>query len=396
MWRLLLSSLLILQACAEVPFAPDVQATCKAGFMIINVRFPGLQYKGVVHSTGHRAAPCAVEGDGSNSVTLSLPLITDDEDADYCGVRLNATSKEKFLPLAVRSHSFLELAEDKFYTIKCGLHGFRNSKNESSFVELALRDSEGRSTSEAVFNRQYLLRAQVAGPDTEHAMRMRNCFSFGEVNTSVQLTGADGCPVAPQMQAFTYNDSLGLAEAGLTMFRFADTNRVNFQCEVQICKKPCPAADCDGPRSQRLQAAGSPDNSLQDGLQDNQRLKAATTVWVVDPSASEDLRECSWYPPWLWILCIALAVLFLIMMLINVFLCSAMTCSCTKTSVIEREPSVIEEYDPYRSEWHGSQCGSRRSSTDYVSGGSTLRSDHYAVPSSKRHGNQFHNQLYHG
>ena len=38
------------------------------------------------------------------------------------------------------------------------------------------------------------------------------------------------------MGTFTYNDTLGIAEAELTMFRFADTNRVNFQCEVQICK----------------------------------------------------------------------------------------------------------------------------------------------------------------
>lgn len=35
-----------------------------------------------------------------------------------------------------------------------------------------------------------------------------------------------------------------------------------------------------------------------------------------------------------------------------------MTCSCTRTDIIEKEPSIIEDYDPYRS-WHGSQYGSR-------------------------------------
>lgn len=35
-----------------------------------------------------------------------------------------------------------------------------------------------------------------------------------------------------------------------------------------------------------------------------------------------------------------------------------MSCSCARTEVIEKEPSIIEDYDPYRS-WHGSQYGSR-------------------------------------
>ena len=42
-------------------------------------------------------------------------------------------------------------------------------------------------------------------------------------------------------------------------------------------------------------------------------------------------------------LTIAFGVLFGIMLLINVFLCSAMTCSCTRTEVIEKEPSVYDD-----------------------------------------------------
>lgn len=50
--------------------------------------------------------------------------------------------------------------------------------------------------------------------------------------------------------------------------------------------------------------------------------------------------------------------------------------------IIEKEPSIIEEYDPYRS-WHGSQYGSRYSlhgrennghNKGYMSGGSTIHS----------------------
>ncbi|KAE8742935.1 hypothetical protein FOCC_FOCC011487 [Frankliniella occidentalis] len=99
------------------------------------------------------------------------------------------------------------------------------------------------------------------------------------------------------------------------------------------------------------------------------------------------------HPPWLLWLCIALGVLFLIMLIINCFLCSAMTCSCARTEVIEKEPSIIEDYDPYRS-WHGSQYGSRYSlngKPGYTSGGSTMNStrsvstnsDHYAIVHSR-------------
>lgn len=81
------------------------------------------------------------------------------------------------------------------------------------------------------------------------------------------------------------------------------------------------------------------------------------------------VATCSGIQPlWLLYLCIAFGILFLIMLIINVFLCSAMTCSCSKTEVIEKEPSIIEEYDPYRS-WHGSQYGSRYVSVCVCGGG---------------------------
>ena len=47
------------------------------------------------------------------------------------------------------------------------------------------------------------------------------------------------------------------------------------------------------------------------------------------------------------------------MLVINVFLCSAMTCSCTKHSKEEKEASYLEDFDPYARSWQGSQYGSR-------------------------------------
>lgn len=69
--------------------------------------------------------------------------------------------------------------------------------------------------------------------------------------------------------------------------------------------------------------------------------------------------DCGVSPPWLLYLCIAFGILFLVMLIINVFLCSAMTCSCARTESMEKEPSIIEEFDPYTRSWQGSQYGSR-------------------------------------
>jgi hypothetical protein len=64
-------------------------------------------------------------------------------------------------------------------------------------------------------------------------------------------------------------------------------------------------------------------------------------------------------PKWLLWLSIVLGVFFLLMLLVNLFLCSALTCTCTRTELVEKEPSVLEDYDPYRS-WAGSQYGGSR------------------------------------
>jgi len=406
MWASALLSLLLLKGYAEASFAPRVEATCTKGFMLINVEFPGTTFKGVVHGNGFRKTPeCVAEGDGSSRVNLRLPLITDHEDPEYCGMRLNDTSKEKVLPLIIRAHNFLETKEDKFYTIRCGPQGFRNDRNQSSFVDLQLLDMEGRQTSEAVFNRNYKLRAEIEGPDSDHTMRVGSCFSFGDVNVSIPLTDKNGCPTE-HITKFTYNDTAGVAETTLTMFRFAETNRVNFQCEMIICKKPCQMEACsDNIKSERLVSSDPDAQNL-----DSNMVKAATTVFVVDPALTEGQQGCGWHPTWLWILTLALGILFIIMLIINLFLCASMTCMCTSTDIVEREPSVIEEYDPYRSSWHGSQCGSRYSlggagmkNGGYLSGASTLNSgrsvsshsDHYAAISHHRGGGGHHHPEHH-
>ena len=81
-------------------------------------------------------------------------------------------------------------------------------------------------------------------------------------------------------------------------------------------------------------------------------LMASYSVFVVEPGAtpvevSEVCEDCSLGPVWLLYLCIAFGILFLVMLVINLFLCSAMSCRsalivfiCFYSSVI---PAVVED-----------------------------------------------------
>ena len=53
-----------------------------------------------------------------------------------------------------------------------------------------------------------------------------------------------------------------------------------------------------------------------------------------------------------------IGILFVVMLVINLFLCSAMSCSCGRSSK-EKEASYLEDFDPYARSWQGSQYGSR-------------------------------------
>ena len=86
-------------------------------------------------------------------------------------------------------------------------------------------------------------------------------------------------------------------------------------------------------------------------------LLASTSAYVVEPGENildyVKSSECSKYDfPWLLPLAIVLGILLLIMMIINIFLCTSLSCTCTKTEVVEKEEgSELEDYDPYKIDW---------------------------------------------
>lgn len=385
----------VAQTLVEQDFAPVVTATCKAGHMTIKVNTNSSFY-GAIHARDFRTPACIAYGNSSRLTTLDINLLASHGSPDYCGVLVNNKTEERSIPIAVRIHRTLELADDKFYVITCGKAGFKNARNETSLVSLKVLE-KGKKVQEVTYGHAYTLRADISRPDGTYGIRVKSCFAFNKSNTSVPLIDDKGCPLNSKViSPFKYDEKQGAADATLySMFRFSEGPEVHFQCDIAICKGLCPEAQCDD--SSGVALARAQPNNIYSETTDEGVLMASTTVFVLDPGQLPRIEELcdegTIRPPWLLYLCIAFGLMFLIMLVINIFLCSAMTCSCARTEVIEKEPSIIEDYDPYRS-WHGSQYGSRYSlngKPGYVSGGSTMNStrsistnsDHYAIVHSR-------------
>jgi len=385
------------QAAVDQEFLPSVTASCQGGLMTIKVETKQ-NFQGVMHVCDRargdckRNPACTVYGDGNTTASLRINMLARQNDTDFCGVYINDRTSERSVPIAVRFHKTLELGDDKYYVITCGRSAFRNSRNETADAYMRLYSEDNKRVTEAVYGRKYKLRVGVNNLDGFYGFRPASCFTYGGPNSSViPLFDKRGCPEKKIATAFV-QDGKGYAEAEIPMYRFAEYNVVNIQCDILICKGGCGEAFCDDDTIFAQGRAIGRDFPESEGS-----LMASYSVYVVDPGALPlAVATCSGIQPlWLLYLCIAFGILFLIMLIINVFLCSAMTCSCSKTEVIEKEPSIIEEYDPYRS-WHGSQYGSRYSlngvtKPGYISAGSTMNStrsystnsDHYAIVHSR-------------
>uniref|UniRef100_T1ILQ0 ZP domain-containing protein n=1 Tax=Strigamia maritima TaxID=126957 RepID=T1ILQ0_STRMM len=377
-------------------FNPTVTATCQGKLMTITLttRQP---FNGIMHTKDkdkdYRTNPCSVLGnDHSKTVTLKLNILALPGDDDYCGEVSNEKKDDRKVAVAVRMHKTLELVDDKYFTISCNKHTFRNARSELSEVSLKFLD-DGKRVTEVYHGRQYTLRAESSKPDGIHGIKVINCVGFSASNFSeISLIDSHGCPTSPLMSIFKYDQVKGYADATIfTMFKYPESRKVVIQCDIVKCSEGCPEESCQDVGSIRPQARTTVPN-----VGDDSNLMVSATANVLEPGETSPdaipLTECN-INRWSWLLglCIAFGVLFIIMLIINIFLCSALTCTCTRQEVLEKDPSVIEEYDPYKGDWVGSQYGSRYSlngKPGYTSGASTMNSttrsvstnsDHYAI-----------------
>lgn len=111
-----------------------------------------------------------------------------------------------------------------------------------------------------------------------YGIRIKSCYAFSKLNSSVLLIDDRGCPVQPGiLGAFSYEQALGRAEADLhSMFRFPGSGELHFQCDVAVCTRGrCPEPQCDDD-----QALG---RSLATPTTDDGVLIASTSVFVLEP-----------------------------------------------------------------------------------------------------------------
>ena len=268
-------------------------------------------------------------------------------------------TEERRVAIGVRAHNTIELLEDRLYVVTCGKAGFQNSRNEVSVVQLKVTD--GFSKKSAVLEGSpYTLRIEVLNHDPKYGILAKKCFAFDNSETSVLLVDDRGCRAQKLLSEFSYDDSAGTADATLySMFRMPNSNRTYFQCDVEICSGSCPKPSCDLDEQQITTKLDNSELQSVDPFsrsQSDDTVTTSTSVFVAEPgsSAAVGAAVCTagdLNPSWLTYLCIAFGVLFAIMLLINIFLCSAMTCSCTRTEVIEKEPSIYDDYSVYDSQY---------------------------------------------
>jgi hypothetical protein len=100
---------------------------------------------------------------------------------------------------------------------------------------------------------------------------------------------SSSCPDPSILSPFKYNRLSGSAEASLySMFKFPDSNRVHFQCDIVICKGACAETDCDEAlpearslKDPRLAAATKAEALLQ--ATEEGSLMASYSVFVLEP-----------------------------------------------------------------------------------------------------------------
>jgi len=222
---------------------------------------------------------------------------------------------------------------------------------------------EGKKITEATYGKEYKLQAEMDKPSADFGIRVRNCFAFSDKNSSVRLLNDSGCPEKNVLSQFVFDRETGTSSANLySMFRFPESNTVHLQCDIILCEaRNCQDSLCvTDPNTAKRSRVGE---SVEENGSEH-RMMASTTVYVLEPgvSALASTELCELGPPWLLWLCVVFGVLFLIMLFVNVFLCSAMTCSISRNDPEPEEKAgsvfTVQDYDPYRS-WSGSQYGSR-------------------------------------
>ena len=120
----------------------------------------------------------------------------------------------------MRADPFVDLLEDKIFSVSCGRSGFQNSKTDITFVKLSLMDGSRplRSGQEDV---SYNLHLELLNPNPNFGLMVRNCHVFNLAGTSISLVDDRGCHNTNFVSSWTYDQDSGVADTTLFSLRKA-------------------------------------------------------------------------------------------------------------------------------------------------------------------------------
>ncbi|XP_055353056.1 uncharacterized protein LOC129598984 isoform X2 [Paramacrobiotus metropolitanus] len=334
-------------------------------------------FAGIINARGHRDS-CFQLGDGkSRQTVLIVPLLNTPNDPIYCAQQRDIATGDYKVVIEVHAHKMLELENDKMFIISCSQNGLL--ANGSVRLSLLQRGEEV-ANNRLVQGEQYLLSVVYSNATIRNQqLDVTNCVAFGRSNATQQLSDNRGCPVDNSpLGKFDANDTAAVAVVS-KMFKFQDSTQMHIQCDVGFCRVPCQKPLCPGeagynPNAESMLKIPRSDVSTQ-GL-------AGATFTVVEPGSTDGAvavsataNQCG-YGEWVLALCITFGILFLIMLIVNIIMCSAVSCNCTRkdrTDEIHAEPaSAWGEYDTVKNVW---------SHTSGMSGAGSIPGDRHSVHS---------------
>ncbi|RWS30748.1 uncharacterized protein B4U80_04734 [Leptotrombidium deliense] len=323
-------------------FEPIIEAKCERNYLRINV-LTSKPFNGIIHTRDSRDK-CFQYGNGSTSTLFSIDLLSS---SNECGVKVKKISQsieDKYVLIAIRQQKEIELKDDRFYSVGCSTStAFLSSRNISSRIVLEFTGADADVEQQQLdFGAKYNLKASMSPfKDDKINFNLYSCLAFWDRN-EIALLDEYGCPTESKlMSEFDYSEN-GEATATIdSMFKFPNSYRFHIQCYFTTCFQ-CQRFQCGSTKKSQNVITKRRDDYLTTTtvyLNDFQQIKAKLQ------NSEEECTE--WRFPWMITLLICLSILLLFMFCTNLFLCSSLSCQCTKTEISDENSSDINEFDDY-------------------------------------------------
>ncbi|KAI1286680.1 hypothetical protein HDE_10751 [Halotydeus destructor] len=354
-----------------------VSGSCVTGGKMV-LRIEGGPYA-LAYARGFAGRPgCSWPSNNSTANSVTVNLLAGEADSDYCGVlRSRERKDEKSVQLVVRLKAAIELQADRLFLVTCsnlpsgggggGAGGAGGSGRQGRLLNgdpesvdtllTVLRGDQPVRSGRLVAGQSYRVLDGAAGGGGP----LVDCVLFGPASSGqqpmVRLTDGRGCAVDERIATATGNQSLELKQA----FRFLDDSKQDGSDEgwsgggSQLQTLQCSRLSCAGDQ-QCPQACSSPSSTGPTGGTKGDLVSVSWRL-VRDPEPDEECERAMLRRDWLAGLSCVLAALLLVMLCLNCFLCSSLSCSCTRhrqdDTSADDDDHVITGYDHEAGDFEG-------------------------------------------